>query len=93
MLNKNFWIKKDDIKLIERDKILFIGNDGKKRLQISFEITKMPEFEFIIVSKIITKDQIKSENIKLINGYWNENILDEENSRDLMIKLDEQFCH
>ena len=29
MLNKNFWIKKDDIKLIERDKILFIGNDGK----------------------------------------------------------------
>ena len=43
----------------------------------------MPEFEFIIVSKIITKDQIKSENIKLINGYWNENILDDRKIQEI----------
>lgn len=84
MLNKNFWIKKDDIKLIERDKILFIGNDGKRDYKLVLEIAKkMPEFEFIIVSKIITKDQIKSENIKLINGYWNENILDDRKIQEI----------
>ena len=51
MLNKNFWIKKDDIKLIERDKILFIGNDGKRDYKLVLEIAKMPEFEFLLFPK------------------------------------------
>ena len=54
---------------------------------------KMPEFEFIIVSKIITKDQIKSENIKLINGYWNENILDDRKIQEIYDQARLTICH
>mgnify|MGYP005992420249 CR=1 FL=1 len=78
MLNNNFWINKKNIKIESRNNILFIGNDGKRDYQKVIQIAKaLPEYNFIFVSKIIRNEDIVSDNVELINGYWNENVLDD----------------
>jgi glycosyltransferase involved in cell wall biosynthesis len=78
MLNNDFWINKKDVQIESRDNILFIGNDGKRDYHKVIQIAKaLPEYNFIFVSKIILDEDIISDNVQLINGYWNENVLDD----------------
>lgn len=84
MLNNKFWIVHKNNVLANKDKILFIGNDGKRDYEKLIGIAKeLPEFRFIFVSKIIKRSELKSNNIELISGYWNENILSDKDIQHL----------
>ena len=84
MLNKKFWLSNGDIASKNKSEILFIGNDGRRDYEKLIEIAeKLPEFKFIFVSKIIKQKDLKSTNIELINGYWNDNILSDKDIKKL----------
>lgn len=70
-----FWkTEKIDFKL--KKGILFVGNDGKRDFMKLLDIAKaFPEINFTVVTSMIKKEEIKTKNIRLIEGHWNFNIL------------------
>ena len=84
-VDTEFWdIKKT--KKVEKDSILFIGNDGKRDYDFAVEIAnQMSEYKFIFVSKQINQEVAKS-NIEILNGKWDENLLTDSDIRDIYRK-------
>ncbi len=76
-VDTDFWKYKKKKRLT--NEILFIGNDGQRDYSFLIELAEsLPEYKFTIVSNKISKEDLKSENIRLINGSWdNENYSDE----------------
>ena len=73
-----FWNNKEYLQEV-RNKILFIGNDVKRDYDLILRIAEqLPEFEFVFITSQKNKADIKSSNINLIKGKWNENYLSEE---------------
>ena len=73
-----FWNNEEYLQEV-RYKILFIGNDGKRDFDLILQIAEqLPEFEFVFITSQINKTDLKSSNINLIKGKWNENYLSEE---------------
>ena len=76
-VDTDFWKYEKKKKLTKE--ILFIGNDGQRDYSFLINLAEsLPEYKFTIVSDKILKKDLKSENIRLINGSWNnENYSDE----------------
>lgn len=65
----DFWNKSE--KNLPNNNILFIGNDGQRDYEFVIELAKnLPKYEFTFVTKQIKPEDLKSDNIKLINGSW-----------------------
>jgi glycosyltransferase involved in cell wall biosynthesis len=82
-IDQKFWTLKNSDTNIQTDKnVLFIGNDGKRDYKFVIELaSKMPDVNFTFITKQINIDEIKSKNVTLLNGKW-----DDLNITDLDIK-------
>tara|TARA_B100000579_G_scaffold388140_1_gene361055 strand:- start:141 stop:1244 length:1104 start_codon:yes stop_codon:yes gene_type:complete len=73
-VDTKFWETKKIIK--QNNKILFIGNDDKRDYKFIINLAKeMNNYEFTIVSSKIQKKELKSDNVALVYGKWNEETL------------------
>tara|TARA_B100000945_G_scaffold173003_1_gene138580 strand:- start:1122 stop:2231 length:1110 start_codon:yes stop_codon:yes gene_type:complete len=76
-VDTDFWKVKNKKEV--NKKILFIGNDGKRDYEFIVNLAKeMSDYQFTIISSKIDKNQIKSNNVNLIYGKWDEEILTDE---------------
>lgn len=70
----DFW--KSTKSNITRDKILFIGNDGKRDYEKVISIANsMEDFSFIFVSNNIEKQKLIHNNVQILEGSWAQNKL------------------
>jgi len=77
----DFWNNKNQIK---SNDILFIGNDGQRNYDIVINlVNKLPNTSFIIVSKFIDRNKIKNKNCKIIEGSWDDDLLNDLDILDL----------
>jgi glycosyltransferase involved in cell wall biosynthesis len=75
-INKKFWEINDKPQLKKRSGILFIGNDGNREYEKVIKIAeRIQNVEFTFITEQIDRKNIKTENITLINGHWNKNVL------------------
>ena len=75
-VDTDFWkIEKED-NFTKKDKIIFIGNDGRRNFDKVVEIAKkLPQYNFLFVTEKIDEGKIQSSNVTLVKGHWNLNIL------------------
>lgn len=74
-IDTKFWYSDNSRNQITNN-ILFIGNDGMRDYKFAIEIAKkMPNYRFTFITKNINKDDLESNNIELINGFWSEETL------------------
>jgi len=85
-IDTQFWNSNKNIDQINNN-ILFIGNDGMRDYKFAIEIAKnMPDYQFTFVTKNITKEDLNSNNVKLINGLWSEETLTDNDIKNLYNK-------
>ena len=77
-VDQEFWSEKENGHLKKDGTILFIGNDGKRDYKFVIELAKeMPSLDFVFITKKIESSELKSKNIKLLSGKWDDlNITD-----------------
>ena len=64
--------------------ILFIGNDGRREYKLAIDIAKeLSDYKFTFITSNIKHSELKSKNITLINGQWNNQILSDEEMRKI----------
>ena len=72
-IDEKFWTNSKNKK--DND-ILFIGNDGNRDFEKLNKIsTILNELDFVYVTKNIKKEEIKQDNVTLVEGHWNYNFL------------------
>ena len=77
----DFW-GEEAYEKIDKNYILFIGNDGNRDYKNLINIAKiLPEENFVFITKNINEDEVPS-NCLLINGNWNDTILSDEEIRN-----------
>ncbi len=82
-LDLEFWKPSQDIEILEKKGILFIGNNGHRDFNLVINIAeKLPNIEFTFITKIIKDEDIKSNNVNNILGDWNANYLSDEEIKD-----------
>lgn len=80
-IDTNFWEQKNNL---NSKSILFIGNDGRREYDFAIKLAaNMPEFDFTFVTSNINKNDIRSQNITLIEGQWNKKILSDEEVKNI----------
>ncbi len=80
-IDTNFWEQKNSL---NSKSILFIGNDGRREYDFAIKLAaNMPEFDFTFVTSNINKNDIRSQNITLIEGQWNKKILSDEDVKNI----------
>lgn len=73
-IDTNFW--KIEKKSVDKRGVLFVGNDGNRLYDLVLKVAiKLPDIEFNIITSNIKESQIKSNNIKLIKGHWQNNLI------------------
>ena len=81
-VDTTFWKDKNEKR--ENNRILFIGNDGKRDYDFAIDIAnKLRDFEFIFVTNKIQQSPDLPPNITLHNGSWHENLLTDSDIRNL----------
>ena len=80
-IDTNFWEQENNL---NSKSILFIGNDGRREYDFAIKLAEnMPEFDFTFVTSNINKNDIRSQNITLIEGQWNKKILSDEDVKNI----------
>ena len=80
-IDTNFWEQENNL---NSKSILFIGNDGRREYDFAIKLAaNMPEFDFTFVTSNINKNDIRSQNITLIEGQWNKKILSDEDVKNI----------
>lgn len=80
----DFWEKKE---MHKTNDILFIGNDGQRDYEFVIDlINKLDNLSFTVVSKFIDKNKIKSNNCKIFDGSWDEDLLSDNDILELYNK-------
>ncbi len=75
-VDTDFWKVDKEINFTKKDKIIFIGNDGRRNFNKVIEIAKkLPQYNFLFVTEKIDEEKIQSSNVTLIKGHWNLNLL------------------
>lgn len=79
-VDTNFWkLQNDGLKESSRNSVLFIGNDGNRDYDLVLEIANLlSEVNFIFITNYPFDSDDIPENVKLIQGSWNQNILSDE---------------
>ena len=71
----------------EKNKILFIGNDGRREYDFALNIaSSMPEYDFLFVTSNIEPNNVKSNNVTLIKGQWNQKLLTDSEIKEIYNK-------
>lgn len=83
-VDQNFWIRKKEYNSSDLNKILFIGNDGKRDYDLVFDIAKtMKDKNFVFLSRNLPEETSKLHNVELYIGDWNSNIFSDEFLRNI----------
>ena len=83
-IDSEFW-KANITKSQLKDEILFIGNNAQRDFKKVIEIAKrLPKRKFKIVSSLIDENTLP-DNVELIKGDWNKNILSDIDIKNLYI--------
>lgn len=62
----------------KKEKILFIGNDGRRDYKKVIQIAKnLPNYQFTFITSQIDPSDLISSNVELINGNWNLSLLND----------------
>ena len=71
-IDTKFWNEDLSKMKNKKDKIIFIGNDGKREYQKVVQIAKkLPDYQFIFITSQINGKDLESSNIELVKGHWN----------------------
>jgi len=77
-VDTDFW-KKDENEIFNRNKIIFVGNDGRREYDLVLKIAKeLPEYEFLVITSNIDSSELLSQNVELVKGSWNKRILSDD---------------
>lgn len=75
-IDTDFWSGDKDIDFDNKTGILFVGNDSFRDYRFVTQLaSEMQEYEFTFITSQINKDQVISNNVKLVNGKWNKSLL------------------
>lgn len=79
-VDTNFWKSKNEgYNINSRNSVLFIGNDGNRDYDLVLEIAStLNEVNFIFITNYAYDLNNIPQNVKLIQGSWNQNILSDE---------------
>lgn len=80
-----FWgTNTKSIELENNDYILFVGNDGNRDPVLLKKIaSKLPDYNFKIISKIPELKNLNLPNVSLISGNWSQNTLSDIELREI----------
>ena len=82
-----FWKNENESNFKEKEKILFIGNNGLRDFKKLIEIAKnLPKIEFIFISSVDEILNCNLKNIEVIKGDWGESILTDKQIREYYTK-------
>jgi glycosyltransferase involved in cell wall biosynthesis len=82
-IDNNFWINKNSN--FSNSKVLFVGNDENRDYKSLINIVNgMPDYEFLIISNKLSKDDFRYNNYSLINSDWKSGKLTDLELKGLM---------
>ena len=71
-IDQEFWVS-NNRPYKKKNNILFIGNDGKRDYKFAIDLAKELSFlNFDFITKKITNSEIKSDNVNLLSGKWDD---------------------
>ena len=87
-VDQEFWTS-DKQPIKNRKNVLFIGNDGKRHYKFAIDLADELSFlNFDFITKKITKSDIKSDNVNLLSGKWDDMNMTDSDIRDYYQKAD-----
>tara|TARA_A100001011_G_scaffold95053_2_gene99872 strand:+ start:227 stop:1369 length:1143 start_codon:yes stop_codon:yes gene_type:complete len=85
-VDNEFW-SSDQIDMSKKEGILFVGNDGKRDFDKLIKISEaLPHYNFTFVSSRIDEEDLISDNVTLIKGHWNYNLMSDTDLKNLYQK-------
>ncbi len=82
-IDSKFWVSNTEKKLSKN--LLFIGNDSNRDFDFIIKLAKfMPDYDFKIITEKILDN--KYENVDLISGNWNKQILSDSEIKQIYIE-------
>jgi len=83
-VDRKFWKVSDELKNKNKEKIVFVGNDGNRNDVLLTEIAKkLPQYNFIFVTNILKLVDLKLENVEIIQGQWGKSFLTDLELKDI----------
>lgn len=83
-VDTDFWTPNTSFDLSKNNYILFVGNDGNRNSELLIEIAnKLPQYNFIFISKIPNLQNIKLVNVNHINGSWADSELNDNDLKNI----------
>lgn len=81
-----FWENRIELKSLNNDKIIFVGNDGNRDYELLIKIAnKLKEFQFIFVSENNKLQQLNLPNVKVIKGSWGKKFLTDNELKEIYL--------
>jgi len=75
-IDEIFWSSSDSFDLNQKNKVLFVGNDGNRDFDTVVKIAeKLSEYEFLFISNSQKLLNVSLENVKIYKGDWKENYI------------------
>ena len=87
-VDQEFWVS-NNRPYKKKNNILFIGNDGKRDYKFAIDLAKELSFlNFDFITKKITNSEIKSDNVNLLSGKWDDMNISDSDIRDYYQEAD-----
>jgi len=85
-IDQDFWASNTSSDLRNKEKIIFVGNDGNRDTKLLLEIAKFfTNFEFIFVSKLESLKNIELDNVKVLGDGWAKEGLNDKELKSLYL--------
>ena len=85
-IDQDFWTSNTSSDLRNKEKIIFVGNDGNRDTKLLLEIAKFfNNFEFIFVSKLESLKNIELDNVKVLGDGWAKEGLNDKELKSLYL--------
>ena len=87
-VDQEFWVSNNH-SYKKKNNVLFIGNDGKRDYKFAIDLAKELSFlNFNFITKKITNSEIKSDNVNLLSGKWDDMNISDSDIRDYYQEAD-----
>ena len=85
-IDQDFWTSNTSSDLRNKEKIIFVGNDGNRDTKLLLEIAKFfNNFKFIFVSKLESLKNIELDNVKVLGDGWAKEGLNDKELKSLYL--------
>ena len=70
-IDEEFWVSNNKIEIKDKEKIIFVGNDGNRNVDLLIQIAKeLSSYEFIFVSNLETVKKVNLDNVTVLGDGW-----------------------